>query len=110
MNIFEAIERNNIQKVKELLDLGVDVNSKNQYGRTPLYAACDYEYIDIVKLLLAHPDIDVTSKTNYGDTALSIACVRYNIEIVKFLNLFNNILKKNIVLIKKKMKLSACLN
>ena len=88
--IFKAIELKNITKVKELLDSGVDVNATNQYGNTPLYVGCYYGDTEIVKLLLAHPDIDVNLQNRTRWTALHYLCfnlpIRDNyIEILKLL-------------------------
>jgi ankyrin repeat protein len=56
---FLAIYDNNIEKVKELIDQGVDINYKNSSGYTPLLIASFYEKIDVVKLLLIQPNINI---------------------------------------------------
>ena len=75
MDIFEAIYKNDIVKVKELIDSGIDINTREiKRGLTPLHSACFRYYskyakkvsIDMVKLILEHPDTDVTIKDNYG--------------------------------------------
>ena len=43
--LFEAIKRSNLEKVKELLaekenGQTIDINAKDEYGYTPLHAAC----------------------------------------------------------------------
>lgn len=38
----------------KLLEMGADVNSKNNAGETALYKACENDDIDVVKLLLKH--------------------------------------------------------
>jgi ankyrin repeat protein len=85
MNIFKAIIEDNISRVKKLLDSGIDVNIKNSAKETPLYTACRLRNIEIVKLLLEHPNIDVNIKDEHGDTPLFIACDYNRIEIVKLL-------------------------
>ena len=83
--IFQAIENNNITKVKELLESGIDVNARNQFGDTPIQITCVGGYIEILKLLLSHPDIDVNARNDYGTTPLYKACNNKFIEIVKLL-------------------------
>lgn len=50
--IFWYIKENKIEKVKELLDSGVDVNTVNTYIRTPLSWAYDNHRYDILKMLV----------------------------------------------------------
>lgn len=59
MNIFEVIYNNDINKVKEFLDSGLDVNFQDNDLETPLYIACEYTNIEIAKFLLTHPDIKI---------------------------------------------------
>lgn len=60
-----ACINNNAEMVKTLINIpDVDVNFKNNVGRTALMYACEYEYLYIIKLLLEHQDINV----NFGDT------------------------------------------
>lgn len=65
----QAASEGNLQKVKELLDRGVDVNTRSESGVTPLMLACAEGQIDVVKLLLAR-GADVNVKDNSGRTAL----------------------------------------
>ncbi len=69
-----------------LLEIGTDVNIKNNSGDTALIIAIYYKNVRIVKLLLQVPDIDVNIKNKDGDTAL-FKCLELNpdIEIVKLL-------------------------
>lgn len=62
MDIFEAVENNDIEEVKKLLDSGVDVNSKDISDYPLIYTACFHGYIEIVKLLLKNPNIDLDFK------------------------------------------------
>nr|CAH8855428.1 unnamed protein product [Trichobilharzia regenti] len=50
----EACIGGNIDIVQLLLDNGADVNSRGQFGRTPLYRAAFGSHLDIVKILLNH--------------------------------------------------------
>ncbi|KTD08014.1 Dot/Icm T4SS effector AnkG/AnkZ/LegA7 [Legionella jamestowniensis] len=44
-------------------------------GATPLGIACDYGYLDLVKILLACPGVQVDAKTKEGYTPLMLACL-----------------------------------
>lgn len=70
LELIKAAYKNLINKVKFLLDLGADVNAKNQYGDTALYSAIIKNNKEIVELLLNQPGIDINIKSNDGRTAL----------------------------------------
>src|ERR1700682_1526387 len=58
--------------VKSLLDHGVNANTKDPDGRTPLTEAAYYGHTEIVKLLLDH-GADVFAKKVHGETAYDMA-------------------------------------
>jgi len=67
--IIDAVENNDIDLVRELLDNGADPNTQNSSSETALMRAIKSEHIDIVRLLLenyADPNI----RDHYGYTAL----------------------------------------
>ena len=66
ISIIRAAGTGNIEAVKQHLDAGVDVNTKNKQGRTPLSAATTTE---IAELLIAN-GADVKVKTTTGRTPL----------------------------------------
>ena len=76
MDIFEAARTGNIKRISELLEQGVDINSKDDKGLTALYqAACcsnDTSSLETVKFLIDH-GADVNIKTPAGHTPLAIA-------------------------------------
>ena len=59
-----------IHEVRKLLDRGVDINAKNNYG-TPLMFACSNGDLEIATLLLDR-DALIDEKTSYDNTALHI--------------------------------------
>tara|TARA_Y100001934_G_scaffold48840_1_gene59352 strand:- start:972 stop:1805 length:834 start_codon:yes stop_codon:yes gene_type:complete len=79
-SLLEAVEKNNIQKVRMLLNKGANINT--ELGSvTPLLAASSLE---MVKLLVANgANIDAVEIN--GFTALNRAVVRMNVDIVKYL-------------------------
>ena len=54
-------------------------------GNTVLYYACDTKNIEVIELLLSHPDIDVNVKNSDGDTPLHRVILRDSIEILQLL-------------------------
>jgi ankyrin repeat protein len=70
--LMEAAWRGNLTLVKTLLSKGADVNTKNTYGRTPLWSAINGRKADVVKLLL-HGGADVNAADKNGSTPLLFA-------------------------------------
>ena len=105
MDIVDTIqyrENGDIQRVRELLDSGVDPNFQNRFGMTALMMASAWGYTEIVRLLLekgADPNIQSRNMVLYdfGDTALMYATLEGETEIVRLLlenganpNIINN--------------------
>ena len=68
----DAVKAGNIEAVKQHLDAGVDVNAKNQLGRTSLHAAAYRGHTVVVELLVAN-DADVNALSVNGKTPLDWA-------------------------------------
>ncbi len=73
-----AIDNNNEQYIKELIDAGADTNVKDNNGRTLLFYA---KNLKMIKILLDE-GIDIDSKDNRGRTALDYA---YSAKVKNFL-------------------------
>jgi Ankyrin repeats (3 copies)/Ankyrin repeats (many copies) len=82
MKLHNAVKNHNVSLVKELLSEGVDVNSKNDDGLTPLNFLDYYyfyhnknknEWITILKLLL-QSGADPNSQDKYGGSILVSTC------------------------------------
>jgi len=77
--LFFAIHKGDIETVLDLLneakhhDLAANPNSTSQADFTPLHAACQEGYNDIVKLLLSK-NVEVNARTEAMRTPLHIAC------------------------------------
>jgi ankyrin repeat protein len=85
--IVEAVRKQNIELVKELLDKGADVNTidKDNYGkRSLLHIATDKKNKDMINLLLDRgANIDIFD--NNKETALHLAIGLKNIDIIYLL-------------------------
>lgn len=67
-----AASTNNIERLNQLLEQGVNPNSADENGRTALHFACCKGYSNIVQLLLTHrADCNVVDKL--GNTPLHLA-------------------------------------
>ncbi|XP_072275488.1 KN motif and ankyrin repeat domain-containing protein 4 [Pyxicephalus adspersus] len=58
--------------VKVLLECGADVNLQDEDGESALIIACQLGNVEIVKLILSHPDCNVELIDKAGNSALSI--------------------------------------
>lgn len=83
-DLIEAAEKGNIEKVKQYIDAGTDVNAKKDDGCTALMHAAENGYLNIVKLLVEN-GADVNVKDNYNDIALKKAVYNGHKDIVKYL-------------------------
>jgi ankyrin repeat protein len=80
-----AARKSNVEAVKTLLAKGADVNTKTEYGATPLFFACDRGNAEIVKLLIdAGADLNITD-TFYKIPPVFWAVVKDHGAIVKLL-------------------------
>jgi hypothetical protein len=73
-----------IKQVKALLKKGVDVNSRDSGGWTPLMRASDQGHLEVVRLLLER-GADVTGLSKNGFTALMRAFVNGHTDVVDLL-------------------------
>ncbi|GAA5817264.1 hypothetical protein MFLAVUS_010807 [Mucor flavus] len=71
-NLWVAAGDGQLDRVKELVETGVDVNSQDQFGYTAMHAAVSYSQIDIVKYLL-EKGANVNIEDFEKDTPLYVA-------------------------------------
>jgi len=64
---------------------GVDPNSKNSHGQTPLSWAAEKGHGGLVELLLAKDGVDLNYGNIYGQTPLSLAAGRGHDAVVRLL-------------------------
>jgi len=70
---------------KELVDLVADVNFKGLDSWTPLHFAADGSHLDVVKELLAHPDIERNPLSSIGRSPLHLAAMKGDCSVVRYL-------------------------
>lgn len=84
LRLFQAVDKGNLELVKELLAEGVSINAKDSLGNSALIKAVDEEALAIAKFLI-HKGANVNLRNTTGETALYRAVYRGNLELVKLL-------------------------
>ena len=90
--LVDAAEGGDVQRIRELIDAGVDINARNQYGEIALIKATLEEYSDVVRLLIEN-GVNVNAQSEEqsefdivgGETALYWASGNENAEIIRLL-------------------------
>ncbi len=72
VSLYTAAYVGYLQKVKNLIDAGMDVNAKNIDGQTGLHGAAKYCHMDVIEFLLNN-GARINEKENNGETALHYA-------------------------------------
>ncbi|KAJ3443233.1 ankyrin repeat ph and sec7 domain containing protein secg-related [Anaeramoeba flamelloides] len=80
----QAVIENDSEKLKTLIEKGVDVNQKDYIGRSPLHLAIYHKSIDCLKILLDH-GAKISYRIIDGRTSLHLAVQYGETEIVKLL-------------------------
>lgn len=83
--LFAAVRRGDVERVKELLDEGADVNEPEPNGMTVLMVAASENQNAVVQELLARKEINVDAQDDLGMTALMLAAAGNNITVAKLL-------------------------
>ncbi|XP_057325156.1 putative ankyrin repeat protein RF_0381 isoform X2 [Microplitis mediator] len=82
-----AVQNQNVDMVKYLLDHGVDINAKNyienRYVWTALHIAVEINDANMVQFLLDYENCDIVAKTESNLTPLYIATYSNNLAIIK---------------------------
>ena len=79
-----ALEDENIDLVKFLLDQGIDLTVPDKYGVLPIHIASDIGNLDIVQLLVK-AGMGIDAKTALGRTPLFLAAREGHLNLVKYL-------------------------
>ena len=85
INLIDAAWYGFSGKVQTLLDMGVDVNAKDEFGWTALMTAVFHKHKEIANVLIKN-GADVNIKNKYGNTALTLATIKGDTKIVALLN------------------------
>ena len=82
-SLVSACYRNDVKTVTALVTM-VNINQRSSEGEPPLYKAMRYNNHEIVKILLARPEILLnTTDTLYSWTGLHAACFCSNVQCVQ---------------------------
>ena len=80
----DAVNRGDVQDVRNLLDQGADVDARNRHGQTALMLAAHAGHREVVAVLVAHrANLNTTGK--YGLSALMLALVAGHVEVARLL-------------------------
>ena len=80
----DAVNRGDVQDVRNLLDQGADVDARNRHGQTALMLAAHAGHREVVSVLIAHrANLNMTAK--YGLSALMLALVARQVEVARLL-------------------------
>jgi hypothetical protein len=72
--------------LSKLIEMNCDYNKKEvSTNYTPLYIACKFNSLDLVKILLAKEDIEILQKNNDGFNELEISFIKGNYDICYYL-------------------------
>eukprot|EP01084_Bolivina_argentea_P070597 128373_1 len=83
--LYVASQNNHTFIVKLLLQNGADTNPTNNRGAAPLWIAALHGHVEVVRVLLSHPDTDIDYQNLSGITPLWTACHGNYIEVVELL-------------------------
>lgn len=84
-NFLMAVRFGKIDRARELLSQGADINAKKKTGESALHIAIEYRDIEMAKLLLAQPSININTKDWDEQTPLQNALYNGYDEIAKLI-------------------------
>lgn len=82
--LIRAAQKQDANRLEELLDKGGNVNAQDRYGATPLMIAAYNGDKESVRVLLAH-GADTRHTDNNGNTAYSVAETQGQMEIAELI-------------------------
>src|SRR5579872_2741902 len=85
MALLSAAENNDLERVRDILNVDVNEQDEYHYNYTPLLWAYHNHNLNMIRLLLNHEKTDVNIYDREGETILMKACHDNYIVIVKLL-------------------------
>ncbi|XP_065215525.1 ankyrin repeat and death domain-containing protein 1A-like isoform X3 [Planococcus citri] len=82
--LHEAVIKNDVEAVREVMKEPLDVNSRNNYGRAPIHWASSRGNIEIMEMLIAGK-CDIEAKDKYGMRPILMAAWHGHREAVQLL-------------------------
>lgn len=80
----DAIQRGDVEIVRDLLSRGLDVNARDRHGLTALMLAAHAGHHELVETLIAHgANLNITAK--FGLSALMLAIVAGHVDVARIL-------------------------
>ncbi len=67
--LFESVYNQDIDGIKKSLSEGIDINTRDKNGDTPLHVACSAIFPDVIGFLMGH-NADINLRNNNGNTPL----------------------------------------
>jgi ankyrin repeat protein len=81
---FKAVNDGDAKTVATLLSLGLDPNTPDATGSTPLMTAARLGHLELASLLIARK-ADIARRSSHGDTALMFASLKGHLTVVQLL-------------------------
>lgn len=82
-DFFAAITRDDARAVRALLRRGFDVNTLDPDGQHPLFLALRGGAMQVVDVLLAHPQVQVEHRNARGESPLMIAALKGQVAVAR---------------------------
>jgi len=83
--LFDAVRGGDLEKVKELLASGAQVDARDDDGWQPLHYAARGGHLPVVKYLIEEQGVQVDAKSTYGSQPLHFAAWHGHLPVVKYL-------------------------
>jgi len=74
MEFFNSARRNGVSKLCEMTD--IDVERRGKYRSTPIFGACSFGSLDVVRYLINERGARIDVRNDFGETPLFSACNR----------------------------------
>ena len=84
MNLHKAAEKGKLDRVRLLVEQGVDKDKGSSGGYSPLYLASSNGHLEVVQYLVEQ-GASLDKASNYGETPLAIAADNGCLEVVRYL-------------------------